>query len=338
MRPHLDVLVRRGSVPESRHRVQAAVCDAAGRVIEGTDHFELVTTWRSAAKPFQLLPLVERGHVERWGFNEEQLAMMVASHTGSPEHVELVRGILARIGRDVSDLECGYHDPADPVSLEHVRAHPEQRTALYNNCSGKHAGMLAMALAEGWPVAGYHLPEHPLQQLIRRTVAEMSGVEEAQLKVGIDGCSVPVFGLPLTGMATAYARLAAARPDGDARGRALARIRDVMARHPHLTEGHGRFSSELMAASRGRLAAKVGAEGLECVAWAERGLGLALKCEDGTGRATEPATVHMLERLGALEADGLERLERFRHPRVTNVVGLEVGRLEVRLRTPSAAS
>jgi L-asparaginase II len=335
MRSHLDVIVRRGSVPESRHRIQAVVCDAAGRVVDGTERPELVTTWRSAAKPFQLLPLVERGHADRWGFTDEQLAMMAASHVGSPEHIAIVRTILERIGREVSDLACGYHDPIDAESLDLVRAHPRQRTALYNNCSGKHAGMIAMALAEGWPVEGYHLAEHPLQRSIQGVVAELSGVPENELRTGIDGCSVPVFGLPLSGMATAYARLAAARPDGTARERALARIREVMVRHPHLTEGHGRFSSELMVATGGRLTAKVGAEGLECVAWPERGLGVALKCEDGAGRGTEPAAMAMLERLGAIDATALERLERFRRPRLTNVLGLEVGWLDARLRSSS---
>lgn len=332
----LDVRVTRGAAPESRHRVQAAVSDTGGRVIEGTGQPHMVTTWRSAAKPFQLLPMIERGHAERWRLGDEHLAMMAASHIGSPEHVRWVRDLLERTGGSVTELACGFHEPADPVSLEFVRSHPEERTALYNNCSGKHAGMVATCRAEGWPVDGYHHAEHPLQGLVQRTVSETTGVPERDLLAGIDGCGLPVFGLPLSAMALAYARFAVARRDGEPRARALARIRDAMTRHPHLTEGHDRFSSELMAATGGRLVAKSGAEGLECIGWPERGIGIALKCEDGAMRAIEPATVALLDRLGALDATASARLERFRRPVVTNVVGLEVGRLEARLETASS--
>ena len=337
MRSRLEVFVRRGGAFESHHRLQAAVCDADGRLVECTEHPELSTTWRSGAKPFQLLPLVERGHVDRWGFGADELAVMAASHTGSAEHLTLVRRILERIGRDERDLACGYHDPPDPESLAELRAHPEKRSPLYNNCSGKHAGMVALALAEGWPVAGYHHPEHPLQQLVRRTVVEVTGVPDERIETGIDGCSVVAFGLPLTGMATAYARLAAASASGSARERALARIREVMTGHPYVIGGHGRFSSEVMAAAHGRLLSKVGAEGLECVAWHERGLGIAVKCEDGATRATEPATLALLERLGALGAAERGALESFRRPRIANAVGLDVGWIEAEIRPiPSA--
>jgi L-asparaginase II len=167
---------------------------------------------------------------------------------------------------------------------------------------------------------------------MRRTVSELTGVPDERLETGIDGCGVVVFGLPLTGMATAYARLAAASATGDPRARALTRIRDVMTGHPYVIGGHGRFSSELMAATHGRLLSKVGAEGLECVAWTERGLGVAVKCEDGAQRATEPATLALLERLGALGETERQTLASFRSPRITNAVGLDVGRIEADLR------
>jgi L-asparaginase II len=337
MRSHLEVSVRRGAAFESRHCLQAAVCDADGRLVEGTENAELVSTWRSCAKPFQLLPLVERGHAERWGFGADELAVMAASHTGSVAHIALVRRILERIGRDEHDLACGYHDPLDAASLAELHAHPERRSPLYNNCSGKHAGMIALALAEGWPVEGYTQADHPLQRLMRHTVSELTGVPDERLETGIDGCSVVVFGLPLTGMATAYARLAAATHTDGTRGRSLARVREVMTRHPYVIGGHGRFSSEVMAATGGRLLSKVGAEGLECVAWSERGLGIAVKCADGASRATEPATLALLERLGAIGETEGAALEPFRRPRITNAVGLEVGRIEAEIHTiPSA--
>jgi L-asparaginase II len=328
MRLQIDVLVWRGAIPEARHRLQAAVADVTGRLQAGTEQADLLTTFRSAAKPFQLLPLVERGHADRWRWSDEQLAVMSASHTGSRAHVELVSGILDRLGLTDRHLACGFHEPVDPGSLAHLRGHPEERSALYNNCSGKHAGMLCLALSEGWPVEGYQRADHPVQQLMRRTVAELCGVGPELLAVAVDGCSASVFGLPLTGMARAFARLAAAASDGDPRERALCRIRGAMCAFPRVVGGEGRFSSVLMEATRGRLVAKGGAEGLECVGLPARRLGVALKCEDGQARGIAPATLALLEQLDELRDDELERLAASRRPVITNHAGLEVGTLE----------
>jgi L-asparaginase II len=339
MRLQIDVIIWRGAIPESRHRIQAAVCDRDGRPVAGTSGADVVTTFRSSAKPFQLLPLVERGHAERWRFEDEDLAVMVASHTGSAYHLERVAAILRRLGLTDRHLACGYHEPTDPDALARVRAHPEERSPLYNNCSGKHAGLLCLALSEGWPVEGYERADHPVQQLMRSTVAEMAGLAPEQLAVAVDGCSVSVFGLPLTGMARAYGRLAAAAVDGDARDRALARIRSAMSAFPRAVEGEGRFSTLLMQHTRGKLVAKGGAEGLQCVAWPERGQGFALKCEDGQPRAIAPAALAVLEHLSALAPDELERLSNVRRPVIHNPAGTEVGAVEatVRVLDPAVA-
>ena len=348
MRLEVDVVLRRGPIAESRHRVTVAVCGAGGSgtgpsAPGGADPAaaggpaDPVTTFRSAAKPFQLLPLVER-HAERWGWSDEQLAVMCASHTGSAYHAGLVRGVLERIGCTERDLVCGYHEPQDPESREHLAAHPEDRSPIWNNCSGKHAGMLCLARSEGWPIEGYHLLAHPVQQLMRRTVAELCGMEPGELLVAIDGCSVCVFGLPLSRMACAYARLAAARGGGDARDRALARIRGAMTAFPVAVGGEGRLGTMVMQATRGRLVVKGGAEGLQCAGIPERGLGLALKCEDGAARATGPATVAVLEHLGELSAAELEQLAVHRRPRITNHAGLDVGFLDAVVRAPIGVS
>jgi L-asparaginase II len=337
MRFDLEVVVRRGSVVESRHRLQCAAVDAQGTLVAGTSHAGLVTMFRSSAKPFQLLPLVERGHADRYGFTDEQLAIMASSHTGSRYHLELVTGLLARIGLGPEALACGYHDPEDAASRDDVLRAGLPRTALYNNCSGKHAGLLALTLAEGWPIEGYHEPGHPLQQLLQKTLAEVCGVASSSLAEGVDGCSLPVFALPLTAMARGYAELAAARPEGDARTKALARIAHAMGTHPVAVEGNGRTSTLLMEATGGRLVAKGGAEGLLLVAALDRALGIAIKCEDGTGRAIAPAAVAVLERLGVLSASEVAGLETLRRPMVTNVVGLEVGFIEAALREVALA-
>lgn len=322
----LDVVAWRGTIPESRHRVHLAVSDAAGRLTFATVPDGVSTSFRSAAKPFQLLPLVERGHAERWGWSDEELAIMAASHTGSARHVERVAGILERLGLTDRHLACGYHEPLDPGSRDRLRAGAAP-SPLFNNCSGKHAGMLCLARSEGWPVEGYERADHPVQRAMRAAVAHCTGTPEAELAVAVDGCGVSVFGLPLAGMARAYARLAAAVPDGDARERALARIRHAMQTHAWAIGGEGRLSTALIEATGGRLTAKGGAEGLQCVALPD-GRGLAVKCEDGNPRAVGPATIAALARLGALHDEVRARLAAWERPVVRNAAGQDVGRLE----------
>ena len=338
MSARLEVVVRRGPIAESVHHLQAVAVDATGRRVFATAEPERVTSFRSAAKPFQLLPLIERGHADRFGFTPEEVAVMSASHTGSAHHVDLVTGILARLGLEPRHLACGYHEPSDPASLEDVRLHPEKRSPLYNNCSGKHAGMLALALAEGWPVEGYEREAHPVQQLMRRTVAECCGLAPEALQVGVDGCSVSVFGLPLAAMAHGYARLAAAiAHGGDARAQALQRIGRALTAHPRAVEGAGRLSTALMETTGGRVAAKGGAEGLELVAVPGRSLGIAVKCEDGGARAVAPATVALLGELGVLTATEMDALAGQRRPRLTNAAGLDVGQLEAEVHATARA-
>ncbi|MEO5988721.1 MAG: asparaginase [Candidatus Eisenbacteria bacterium] len=339
MRFHLEVLVRRGDVLESRHRVQCAVSDPRGRLEAATETPEVLTTFRSAAKPFQLLPLVERGHALARGYSDEQLAVMTASHSGSRYHLGLVRDILDGLGLGPDHLACAYHHPADPESLADVWAYPASRSGLYNNCSGKHAGMLALALAEGWPTKGYEQPEHPLQRLMRVTVAQCCGVSPESMPVAVDGCGVCVFALPLAAMARGYATLALATAQGgtDGRSQGMQRIGRAMGAYPITVEGRDSFSTALMSATAGRLLAKGGAEGLQLVGSLDRSFGLALKCEDGAMRAVAPATMAVLEMLGALRDDEKIALAAHRHPVVLNAAGLEVGILEADLRVGAHA-
>lgn len=332
---HLEVQVWRGDIAESRHRIQAVACDATGRIVFATERPGTVTTMRSAAKPFQLLPLVERGHADALGFGPEHLAVMAASHTGSERHLTLVRDILARIGRTAADLACGADKPIDAATRAALRRSGEAPSALHHNCSGKHAGMVALCVAEGWPVEGYERPEHPVQRLMHRTVAEMCGLAIEQVRTATDGCSVSVFAMPLTAMARGYARFATASGD-EARGNALARIRDAMRAHPWAVGGETRFSTALMEAAP-HLVAKGGAEALECIGWPEPGLGLAIKVEDGSSRAAAPATLYVLERLGAIDDAARERLAARAEPVLRNAAGREVGSLRATAEEPVRA-
>ena len=337
MLTRLEVTIRRGSIPESSHRIRAAAVSVHGEVLFETVGAAQVTTLRSAAKPFQLLPLIERGHADRWGFSAEELAVMCASHTGAARHVEMVRGILERCGLSEAELACGYHDPLDPASLALLRVHPELRSAVYNNCSGKHAGMLCLAQSEGWVLAGYERADHPVQQLMHRTVAEVCGVAPESLLIAVDGCSVPVFAMPLRAIAHGYARFAAAREGGDERSRALNRIRRAMIAFPSASGGAGRFSTQLMERAAPSVVAKGGAEGLECSGVVESGVGVAVKCEDGASRAAGPAMLAVLEHLGALPQAARAGLETMRSPLLHNAAGLEVGAIEVELEIAASA-
>ena len=333
-----EVLVFRGDIAESRHRVQCAAVTTAGALHAATPDAQRLTSFRSSAKPFQMLPFVERGHADARQCTEPELAILAASHTGSREHLALVQGLLDRIGLTAAHLACGYHEPSDPASLADVRRDPALRSAIYNNCSGKHTGMLAFALAEGWPVAGYEQPGHPLQQLVLRTVAECCGVSPESVLVAVDGCNAPVFGLPLVAMATGYARIADAMArGGDTRARALQRIGRAMAAHPVVVEGQGRLATDIMLATGGRVVAKGGAEGLLLVADPTRGLGVAIKCEDGAARGLAPAAVDLLSRLGLLRPDELPGLEPHRRPLVHNCAGFEVGWVDSRVAVTAAS-
>jgi len=323
----IRVQVLRGGTLESEHAVEGVVVDAAGRILAATERPDRVTFFRSSAKPFQALPLVERGHFDALGLGVRHLALMCASHNGEPAHVEGAREILASVGATTADLECGFHFPEDPTTADRLRrANLSERTALYHNCSGKHAGMIALAVREGWPVAGYTHADHPLQQLMRRTIAEVCGVDDVVTPYAVDGCSASNPALSLIAMARGFARFAAARADGATpRERALARIRGAMVAEPFMVAGTHRFCTDFMRATGGRMAAKTGAEGLQCVAVPGRDLGIVVKAVDGARRATAPALVGWLASLGLLAPAEVDALAEHASPPVLSYRDVVVG-------------
>ncbi|MHB1168763.1 MAG: asparaginase [Longimicrobiales bacterium] len=318
------VEVRRGAVVESRHEVSVAVADGDGVLRATAGDPELFTYARSAIKPLQALPLVQDDVAERFGFGGVELAVACASHGGEPCHVEAVQGMLQRIGLDEHALACGAHPPMYQPAAQALRDAGRAATRIHNNCSGKHAGMLALARAHGWPVAGYHDVDHPVQQRMLQVLTHWSGVAPEEIAIAADGCGVATFALPLSGLARAFGAFAAAARRGE---RGPATIVKAMANHPEYVAGTARLCTELTRASGGRIIAKVGAEGVYCAAVPGAELGIALKVEDGARRAAEPALLAVLHALGVLSDDEIGMLARYAEPVLRNTRGERVGEL-----------
>jgi len=287
----------RGSLVEAVHAVHAAVVDAHGRLVAHTGDPDLVTFWRSAAKPFQALPLVEDGVTDRFGFTSEELALVCASHSSEAAQVARVRELLGKIGCSERDLLCGPHAPLSERVAQDYATRGLRLTAVYSNCSGKHAGMLALARHHGWPTEFYTRSEHPVQQRCLREVSRWTDVPVADIRTATDGCGVVCFGIALRNMALAYARLANAEV-GTRNAPSAFRVVEAMLRHPDLIAGEGRPCTEMMRAHPGRVIVKVGAEGVYCAVLPREGLGVAIKVADGHAVASALALAAVLEQLG----------------------------------------
>ena len=318
------VEVRRGATVESRHVVSVAVADGNGGLRATAGDPELITFARSAIKPLQALPLVDDGVAEKFGFGAAELALACASHGGEPFHIDVAQSMLRRIGLDEHALACGAHPPMHEASARLLRDMGRAPTRIHNNCSGKHAGMLALARAHGWPLAGYHDVDHPVQQRMLHEMTRWSGVAPEDITIAVDGCGVATFALPLSGMARAFGALAAAARRGEKAPAAIAR---AMTTYPEYVGGTDRMCTELTRASAGRIIAKVGAEGVYCAAVPGAELGVALKVEDGARRAAEPALLGVLHALGLLSDDEVGVLARYAEPVVRNTRGEAVGEL-----------
>jgi L-asparaginase II len=321
------VEVLRGEVVESRHRGAFIVCDAEGKaVLEDGDVGEPVFP-RSAVKAIQALPLVESGAADALGFGDRELALACASHAGEPLHVDLARSMLSRAGLDESDLECGSHWPASHDATVDLARSGRDPTDLHNNCSGKHSGFLCTCRHLGIATRGYIASGHPFQELVRATLEEVTGAAHGPGNRAIDGCSIPTYAVPARNLARGFARMATGTGLPSARAGAARRLLDACMAEPWFVAGTGRADTRLMSHARGRIFVKGGAEGVWCAALPERGLGLALKCDDGAGRAAESMLAAILARL--LEADeGLASWLRLQSgPAVRNRKGREVGRI-----------
>jgi L-asparaginase II len=313
------VEVKRGSLTESRHRGHIVVVDPDGDIIASLGAPENVTYLRSSAKPFQAIPLLTSGAADRCGFTDREVALACGSHNGEPIHTELAAAMLKKIGLGIEALRCGAHEPYGAEAALELRMRGEQPNALHNNCSGKHVGMLAVALHLGASIDNYESPENPVQKAIVDVVSQFSGVAVTDMAIGIDGCAAPVFGITMKAMALAYARLVAPPASFDKKIRdACERIVRVMSAYPELIGGTSqRLDTEIMRAAPRRLVSKVGAEGVYTAGikpseeW-PHGFGIALKIEDGDDKRARPTVVvESLRQLGVLRDESLEAVAKY---------------------------
>jgi L-asparaginase II len=311
-----------------------AVVDEEGRLIASAGNPLRPVYLRSAAKPFQAMPLLASGGERAFGLDSDGIALMCASHGGEPRHVRVARALLRKGGYGVEDLGCGAHPPMDERSARRLAERGEAPTALHNNCSGKHAGMLLACRLEGYDAASYRSPDHPLQKRVRRVLSRMTGVSATEIRVAVDGCSLPVFRMPLAALALGYARLLSRDSLGSVRADAARRrILRAMWESPDMVAGRARFTTDLLRAGARRWVGKEGAEGVYAIGLAGRragepAVGIAFKVEDGSSRARDAISIAILARLGRLSRAAARALAAYEKPVVRSVLGDPVGWIE----------
>ncbi|MGE5701595.1 MAG: asparaginase [Clostridia bacterium] len=323
------VVVKRGNHIESTHKGSIAVVDWQGNLLYGAGDITRMTFTRSALKPVQAIPVIQSGAADRFLMNDKEIAILCGSHNGEEQHTQVVNSMLFRIGLAEDNLQCGAHPPYSQESyLELVKKQIEP-SQIHNNCSGKHTGMLALALHLESDISTYHKMEHPVQRKVLEALLELAELTEEQVISGIDGCGVPNFGLPLNKMAQVFAKLA--NPEHlhpQSLKQAIKRITHAMQQYPEMVSGTNEFCTEVMKVCKSKLIAKAGAEGVYCLGLLDKGIGIAIKAEDGNLRSAYPAAVEVLKQLGELTPQELEALESFHTPVIKNRKGEHVGRVE----------
>jgi len=312
------VEVTRAPLVENRHRGHAAVVDHSGRLLYSAGDPHHMTYWRSSAKPVQALPVVESGAADRYGITDKELALFCASHNGETMHTETVLGILAKIGLGQEKLQCGNHMPYHEGTTREMLRQGIPATTLHSNCSGKHSGMLTLIAHMGWDADNYLELEHPLQQTIMDYLSDLCVYPREQILIGIDGCGVPVHGLPLSNMSLAYARFCSPQGMKEERAQACLRVAKAMMAHPEMVGGTDRFCTDLMKVTKGRLIGKAGAAGVYSVGIMDEGIGISVKAEDGLGRGRDSATVEILLQLGYISLGEAELLAKYHRPKNIN--------------------
>lgn len=340
--PLLELI--RGSVVEATHSGSIAVVSADGSLLKQKGDPNTVAFLRSSAKPFQVLPFVEAGGVEHYNYTQKELSLSCASHETSQMHLDAVTALQKKVGIEEHNLQCGPHLPGDADKLREVIQQNIIPTANFNNCSGKHTSMLACAKMRGLPLENYLDLEHPIQQAILQTLAEMCSMDMKDIQIGIDGCSAPNFALPLFNASLGMARLCDPRDLSPTRAEACQKITSAMSAHPEMVGNYGEFDTELMKVAEGKIVTKRGAEGFQIVGIMpgvihERGVGIAIKVSDGDKssmddylhthvRVRPPVTLEILRQLGALTEAQVQTLASFGPGKIIkNYAGIVTGEM-----------
>lgn len=330
------VEVLRGGVVESVHRGAVAVYDGDGHVVLEIGATARPVFPRSAVKAIQALPFVESGAADAFGFGDRELALACASHSGEPAHAALAASMLVRAGLDETALECGVHWPsAQDATIELARS-GRVPTALHNNCSGKHSGFLCTCRHLGLAHHGYVKADHAFQKMIAETMTEVTGATHGEKNRGTDGCSIPTYAVPLASLARGFARMATGNGLGPSRAAAAKRLMAACMAEPFFVAGTGRACTKLMEAAPDRIFVKTGAEGVFCATIPEKGLGIAIKCDDGAGRAAEAVVSQLLASLFADEPELAAKIAAIGNHGMRNWNGIDVG--EVRAAGPLATA
>ncbi len=320
------VEVTRGDQVECTHAGSVAVVNTKGDLLYQAGDPDFLTFTRSTIKPFQAVPFMRANGPAKFGYTSREVALLCASHSGEPMHIEVVEGMLRKAGCDEHHLRCGCHVPGYYAAVDQSPPAGAKFNQLHNNCSGKHAGFLAYCVQHGHPIKTYLDPVHPLQQAVRASVAYFARMNEGDLKVGVDGCSAPNYAMPLSRLAVAYAQLAQGASD-PRYGSVMGDLYRAMTGNPELVSGTARTDLAFMQAMPGDWVAKIGADGVQVIGVRSAGLGIAIKVADGNARALAPATISVLQQLGLLKSLAGSPLQSWARPQIKNYMGLHTGEI-----------
>lgn len=324
------VEVYRNHVLESFHRGVVCVVDQNDNIIYSEGDVQQICYPRSALKLIQVLPLLEHGGMEHFGFTLEEIAIMCGSHNGEPEHQQVVNSILQKIGLNKDYLFCGPQYPSDKKTANTLIKTDEKPHHIHNNCSGKHAGFLAYAVLRGWDTKNYIDPQHPMQQEILQTTAEMYQYPKEKMVIAYDGCSAPIFSVPVYNQAIGYKNLVHPAQFSPQRQKACATIVEAVSKYPYMVAGRGRYCTDLMQVTAPRIIGKTGAEGVFCMALTQEKIGVAIKVDDGKMLPQYNVAQRFVEATGIFSAEQLATLKHHQSAEITNFNKFVTGEIKPR--------
>jgi L-asparaginase II len=328
----LNVEVLRGNVVESSHHVMAVVADDKGQILTSWGNLNFLTMPRSAIKMLQALPLIESGAADKWDLNDKQICLACASHHGQKEHLAVLREWMAKANISESQLVCGAHLPSDIASANEVICQKTSPSVLMNNCSGKHVGLVTVAMHLGEKITGYENYESPTQKRLRKVLSETMRIDHSKLPFGVDGCGILTYAVPLQNLAIGLSSLISSR-EGEIRKAAAKRILKAVKAEPFYLAGTDDFCTVANKHTQGRTILKVGAEGVYAGILPEKGLVFAVKSTDGSKRAAELVAARLAKNYGGFTDAEFDELKKFTRPIITNWKGLEVGKLRLEAAT-----